>query len=996
MRTKLLLMFMTATVAGGLVASQVDFSEKQRSYTPQNVVGQMYSSYDYWQYMHQLKANQETKTIDAKFVRQAEEELRALAAKGGVDESFNWQEKGPNNIGGRTRALVVDKNDSHVIWAGSVSGGLWRSQTMGQYWEEIPYSIANGYTPKSISAMVQAADGKIYFGTGEPFASIDPAAAFVADNSAEAMIQGAGIFKQGSGDTFERLASTAPANTQDFIGVRRLAAHPTNANNLLAATTTGVFETTDGGQTWTKVIAEEGQSWDVVYSLNGNALANVGEKTYARPAGAASFTVVSGNELPEVTGRYVYTFAIEEPDICFASMTEEDGSLHGIFRSKDRGATWAQIGTGGSATFNVFGTTNQGISSHSMVAVDRRTMWIGGEDLWAGYGVADEDVFNWIIESGSTTTTHTDAYIHSGINSISLLNDDLIMATDGGIYRSVNQAAFRAINTYYNVTQIYRADINSRGQIVAAAQDNGILLMKYENAGSQQQAATTILQGSGTEAIFSRMSPDVFFFEICKGSMQRTNDFGVNFQTFWSDYMAQSTHSWSTETLTWGANDAAWIAPVAVWECDDYRGLRRDTSRVLLFSPLDSGVNYRLESANMAGQYVYVTADADYAVGDSISFADKYHSTIVFGLNNTIYFTRKAMNFKETVGRFDWWDIFYKRSWDGISTTVKDAKFVALEFSTGNTPSFDIDGDIVYAATAPTSEDTVEIIRIKNLHACRVDKHASFRAKNNNLNPGVERITEIQHLGKVKGRYVTDIAVDPKNPEALIVTMGQYGNENYIYYAANAATTTSMDFATNFVSIQGDLPHAPVYTACVNADPAVGNQLLVGTEYGVFVTDNYKAGAVEWKEANTGIGHFPVMDIKQYRYNVRRTADVTMGTFVVATHGRGVFTIDDKQFNVVSVGQEPEGIAAVSSFDVNVYPNPVVDQATVKITVDDRASVTVNVYNMNGARVYTTNTGRLEAGTHTIDIPMGDMTPGSYLVQCVNGASIQTTKILKY
>jgi hypothetical protein len=44
-----------------------------------------------------------------------------------LSNDLAWQERGPNNVGGRTRALLVDPNDptGETVWAGSVSGGLW-------------------------------------------------------------------------------------------------------------------------------------------------------------------------------------------------------------------------------------------------------------------------------------------------------------------------------------------------------------------------------------------------------------------------------------------------------------------------------------------------------------------------------------------------------------------------------------------------------------------------------------------------------------------------------------------------------------------------------------------------------------------------------------------------------------------------------------------------------------------------------------------------------
>src|ERR1051325_5454304 len=44
-------------------------------------------------------------------------------------QSANWSERGPNNVGGRTRALMFDPNDASngykKVWAGGTGGGLW-------------------------------------------------------------------------------------------------------------------------------------------------------------------------------------------------------------------------------------------------------------------------------------------------------------------------------------------------------------------------------------------------------------------------------------------------------------------------------------------------------------------------------------------------------------------------------------------------------------------------------------------------------------------------------------------------------------------------------------------------------------------------------------------------------------------------------------------------------------------------------------------------------
>ncbi|MEL7006421.1 MAG: hypothetical protein AAFN93_27390, partial [Bacteroidota bacterium] len=49
----------------------------------------------------------------------------------------NWVNRGPFNVGGRTRALALDINDEDRILAGGVSGGLWESNDQGQTWARL-------------------------------------------------------------------------------------------------------------------------------------------------------------------------------------------------------------------------------------------------------------------------------------------------------------------------------------------------------------------------------------------------------------------------------------------------------------------------------------------------------------------------------------------------------------------------------------------------------------------------------------------------------------------------------------------------------------------------------------------------------------------------------------------------------------------------------------------------------------------------------------------
>lgn len=87
-----------------------------------------------------------------------------------VISGVNWTERGPNNVGGRTRALMWDPNDANntKVWAGSVSGGLWYNnditsssstwQAVDDTWDNISISAIT-YDPNDNNIM--------YVGTGE-------------------------------------------------------------------------------------------------------------------------------------------------------------------------------------------------------------------------------------------------------------------------------------------------------------------------------------------------------------------------------------------------------------------------------------------------------------------------------------------------------------------------------------------------------------------------------------------------------------------------------------------------------------------------------------------------------------------------------------------------------------------------------------------------------------------------------------------------------------
>jgi hypothetical protein len=112
---------------------------------------------------------------------------------------LTWTERGPNNIGGRCRAILVDQSDAsgNTVLVGSTSGGLWRTTN---FTAASPTWVQNGtvLVNLAITTLAQnpANPAIMYAGTGEGYFNVDA-------------IRGSGIYKSTDGGiTWSLLAST--------------------------------------------------------------------------------------------------------------------------------------------------------------------------------------------------------------------------------------------------------------------------------------------------------------------------------------------------------------------------------------------------------------------------------------------------------------------------------------------------------------------------------------------------------------------------------------------------------------------------------------------------------------------------------------------------------------------------------------------------------------------------------------------------------------------
>lgn len=199
---------------------------------------------EFARYMHAITTSDDETTSGYQPGYRRSTLTRLKEVRKGSGQMLPWVERGPGNVGGRTRGLVIDRNDpTGATWlAGSVSGGIWRTTTSGNTWTPVTEDAPR----LSISSIAQApSDPQIlYAGTGEGFPNGDAAI-------------GDGILKSVDGGlTWFVLPSTTGG--RDFLFVNRVIISDTDSELVLAAAQEGIWRSTDGGSSWDMVLEANG------------------------------------------------------------------------------------------------------------------------------------------------------------------------------------------------------------------------------------------------------------------------------------------------------------------------------------------------------------------------------------------------------------------------------------------------------------------------------------------------------------------------------------------------------------------------------------------------------------------------------------------------------------------------------------------------------------------------------------------------------------------
>lgn len=237
---------------------------------------------------------------------------------------LEWKERGPANVPGRTRGLIVDPDDptKNTWYAGSVAGGVWKTTNGGGQWTLLTPDLSNLAT--TVLAMAESNHNVIYMGTGEGFGNLDG-------------VRGNGMFKSvDRGNTWSYLPATS-----GFEDVNRAIVDPANENIVVVATNDGIYRTVDGGVSWNKTFEQpfmqDLRAKPGNFAVQYAARNNVG--VFKSTDGGLTWTSSSTGLVAR--GRIELATAPSNPNRVYAAVQNE--TLAKLYTSTNEGLLWTPV-----------------------------------------------------------------------------------------------------------------------------------------------------------------------------------------------------------------------------------------------------------------------------------------------------------------------------------------------------------------------------------------------------------------------------------------------------------------------------------------------------------------------------------------------------------------------------------------------------------------------------------------------------------------------------
>lgn len=820
-------------------------------------------------------------------LEEKKEELRTSLSQGKLlrkTTSSNYISRGPSNLGGRTRAIVIDISDntSKTMIAGGVSSGVFRTTDGGASWTK----VSSNSEIHNVTAIAQdprpGFQNIWYYATGERLGNSTALGSFYF---------GQGIWKStNNGQTWSQIPITNSDHTRFDSNLDLISAievNPLNGDLIIAAHNkifryngTSLIEelTNDGGSGMTDVVIS---STGRVYTTFSGDGTNSGVWTSSN--GNGSWTQIAKNGLPtgwSAAGRIVLGISESNNNIVYALYDNGKSNVieADLWRYNHATTTWTNFSSklpdepGGDKEGNDPFAIQGGYDLVVSVKPDNENfVVIGGTNIYKIDNINTSTTFTRI--GGYKDNTGYSSYNMGGIKhhpDIHALIFDpgnsktLISGTDGGIHKTdVTSAnvAWESLNNNYQTYQYYHVAMDSytTDMVIGGAQDNG----------------TTI---GGLDFQLPSIASKTQMLDIVGGD-------GV--------------------AVGLGRNTIG-----------DYR----------LYLGFQNGTIYRFKSG-----YEDITPKNSESQFVTYFYLDPDNNNAMYyaGLNK-LYMTKDTENVTTTT----WTNL------GSVSTSESFRTFATTRGTYSSQSSYLFIGG---------SEGGV--FRLKN------PQNATSLSTAVNITPSSATIG--------RGTIVSGIAVHPTNPNIVMVVYANYGINN-IYLTTNATASTP-----TWTLVERNLNSHSIRSVAITE---VGGETIyfVGTARGLFSSADPKTKNWDIEGANT-IGYAVVSSL------VYRPAD---NKLLIGTHGNGMFETTVK-------GTLSSNDYATNSLGLKLYPNPTVDKINIQSSLlasDDK--IEYQIYDVRGKSI---KSGRII--NQQVDVQ--NLESGVYIINVTAQGKKQSLKFVK-
>jgi len=445
-----------------------------------------------------------------------------------LKSSGRWQSLGPSSVpkflnsraymgAGRINAIEFHPTDDNIIWAGSPSGGFWKSADGGSTWK----------TTTDRLPAIGVSDIAVDFS--------DPDILYIASGDGDAGdTYSLGILKSvDGGDTWD--TTSLSFLQEENIIIRRMAMNPANPKKILAATDEGVFLTTDG---WNShKLIRKGHFKDVEFNPSDASVAYVasysemGEaKIYRSSDGGVSFSKsMNGMDALSNVDRIELAVSPANADYVYALCSNaDDGGFNSLWKSTDKGLSWKKMRI--DEGLNLLGWKSDGSDvggqgwydlALTVSPFDESKVFVGGVNIWRSTDAGS----NWKLSSNWQVSNRS-RYVHADIHELCFSPSGRLFAgSDGGVNVSEDDGInWTDISNGLEILQVYRMGISNGGDVlVTGAQDNGTFLR--DAAGNWH----AVLDGDGFECFVDPENSSIVYGAYYYGDLYKSMNQGKNF-----------------------------------------------------------------------------------------------------------------------------------------------------------------------------------------------------------------------------------------------------------------------------------------------------------------------------------------------------------------------------------------------------------------------------------------------------------------------------------